>query len=299
VKAAITGARGFVGPYLASHLEAMGDGVVRLDRSGPERFDVTDPESVRGAIDAARPDVLYHLAALSHVGRSWDAPNLTIRVNVEGTLNVLRACSDAGVQRVIVVGSAEQYGRVAPDDLPLGEDAPMRPMTPYGASKVAADFLALQAFLGDGLPAVRARPFSHTGPGQTDRFVIPALAARIVQAERAGADEIIVGSLDPVRDITDVRDVVRAYRMLAVDGVPGEAYNVCSGTGVAISEVAERLLAHSSRPLALRVDPDLVRPVEVPRLIGDAARLREHTGWQPEIPLDQTLADVLATARQP
>lgn len=297
MKAAITGARGFVGPHLVAHLEAMGDDVIGLDRSGPEQFDVTDTASVRDTIKELGPDVVYHLAALSHVGQSWDAPNLTMRVNVEGTLNVLRACTAARVQRVVVVGSAEEYGRVRPEDVPLREDAPLRPVTPYGASKVAADFLALQAFLGDGLATIRARPFSHTGPGQTDQFVIPALARRIAQAERADADEIVVGSLDPVRDITDVRDVVRAYRMLAVDGIPGEVYNVCTGTGIAIAEIAERLVARATRPLAVRVDPGLVRPVEVPRLIGDATRLRSHTGWRPEIALDRTLDDVLLDAR--
>ncbi|MFN8035215.1 MAG: GDP-mannose 4,6-dehydratase [Acidimicrobiia bacterium] len=297
MRAAVTGARGFVGPHLVAHLEAMGDDVFALDRSGPERFDVTDADAVRDTLSAIRPDALYHLAALSHVGESWEAPNLTIRVNVEGTLNVLRACADAGVTRVVVVGSAEQYGRVRPEDVPLPEDAPMRPVTPYGASKVAADVLALQAFLADGLPTIRARPFNHTGPGQTDRFLVPALARRIASAEHAGASEVVVGSLDPVRDVTDVRDVVRAYRLLALHGTPGEAYNVCRGTGVAVAEIAALLVERARRPLEVRVDPALVRPVEVPRLIGDGTRLRDDTGWAPEIPLARTLDDVLDEAR--
>jgi GDP-4-dehydro-6-deoxy-D-mannose reductase len=144
---------------------------------------------------------------------------------------------------------------------------------------------------------VRVRPFSHTGPGQTDRFLIPALAARIAAAERAGADEIPVGNLDPVRDVSDVRDIVRAYRLLADGGESGEVYNVCSGTGVAVREIADRLVANARRPLRLTVDPELVRPVEVPRLVGDASRVRAATGWAPEIPLEQTLADVLDDAR--
>lgn len=298
MRAVITGARGFVGPHLAAHLEARGDTVVALDRRGPIAFDVTEPDSVRGAFETARPDAVYHLAALSHVGESWNAPATAFRVNAEGTLNVLRACVDLGIDRVLVVGSAEEYGRVDPDDLPLSEDAPLRPVTPYGASKVAGDFLALQSFLGDGLGAIRARPFNHTGPGQEPRFLVPALAARIAQAERAGATEIPVGSLDAIRDLTDVRDVVRAYRLMVEHGEPGEVYNVCSGRGTAVSEIAAGLLAQAKHEIRLVVDPELVRPVEVPRLVGDNRRLIAATAWQPEYDLTTTLTDVLDAARR-
>jgi GDP-4-dehydro-6-deoxy-D-mannose reductase len=293
----VTGARGFVGPHLIAHLEASGDAVTGLDRRGPEPFDVTDADAVRGALQRVQPDVVYHLAALSHVGDSWQAPTLAFRVNAEGTLNVLRACIDLKVPRVVVVGSAEEYGRVDPADLPLGEDAALRPVTPYGASKVAAEFLALQAFLGDELGTIRVRPFGHTGPGQEPRFVVPALAARIAHAEAAGESEIAVGSLDAIRDLTDVRDMVRAYRLLAEHGEPGEVYNACSGRGVSVAELAEELLGLAHREIRLRVDPHLVRPVEVPRLVGDNRRLRAATGWDPQIPLGSTLADVLDAAR--
>lgn len=294
---AVTGARGFVGPHLVSHLEESGDEVESLDRQGTRAVDVTDPDAVRARLREARPEVVYHLAALSHVGESWKSPATSLRVNAEGTLNVLRACTDLSVARVVVVLSSEEYGRVTPADLPLTEDSPLRPVTPYGAAKAAADMLALQAFLGDGLSTIRVRPFGHTGPGQTDRFVVPALAQRIARAERDEVDEIPVGSLDAVRDLTDVRDVVRAYRLLAERGEPGEVYNVCSGTGVSVQEVADRLLAAAHRPIRLVTDPDLVRPVEVPRLVGSNDRLRAATGWTPEIPLGKTLADVLDAAR--
>lgn len=305
MKAVVTGARGFVGPHLVEHLEACGDDVLGLDRHGPNAFDVTDADAVHDSLEAAfhdtfpdaRPDVVYHLAALSHVGESWKSPAASFRVNAEGTLNVLRACIDLGVHRAVVVLSSEEYGRVTEADLPLTEESALRPVTPYGAAKAAADLLALQAFLGDGLATIRVRPFGHTGPGQTDRFVVPALAARIARAERDGIDEIPVGSLDAIRDLTDVRDVVRAYRLLAEHGEPGEVYNVCSGRGVSIQEVADRLLAYASRPIRLVTDPALVRSVEVPRLVGANDRLRAATGWTPEIPLDQTLADVLEAAR--
>lgn len=297
MRIAVTGARGFVGPHLVAHLEACGDDVLSLDRHGPNAFDVTDADAVHAAFHDARPDVVYHLAALSHVGESWKSPAASFRVNAEGTLNVLRACTELAVHRVVVVLSSEEYGKVAEADLPLTEDSPLRPVTPYGAAKVAADFLALQAFLGDGLGTIRVRPFGHTGPGQSDRFVVPALAARIAAAERDGVDEIPVGSLDAIRDLTDVRDVVRAYRLLAEHGKPGEVYNVCSGRGVSIQEVADLLLARATRPIRLVTDPTLVRSVDVSRLVGANGRLQEATRWTPQIPLETTLADVLEVAR--
>jgi GDP-4-dehydro-6-deoxy-D-mannose reductase len=297
MKVAVTGARGFVGPHLVAHLEACGDDVLSLDRHGPEPFDVTDADAVRTRLHDAHPEVVYHLAALSHVGESWQNPSSSFRVNAEGTLNVLHTCTEIGVERVLVVLSSEEYGRVSETELPLTEASPVRPVTPYGVAKAAADLLALQAFLGDGLATVRARPFSHTGPGQSPRFVVPALAARIARAERDEIDEIPVGSLDAVRDLTDVRDIVRAYRLLVEHGEPGAVYNVCSGHGVSVREIADHLLARANRPIRLVTDPDLVRPVEVPRLVGSNDLLRSATGWAPEIPLEQTLTDVLETAR--
>jgi len=259
--------------------------------------DVTDARRVRDVLRAARPDAVYHLAALSHVGESWDAPEIVFRVNAEGTLSVLRASADAGVERVLVFGSADEYGVVDADDLPITEDAAVRPVTPYGASKAAADVVALQAFVGDGLGTVRVRAFNHTGPGQSSTMLVPGLAAQIVTAERAGTREISVGNLDVVRDITDVRDVVRAYRLLVERGTPGDAYNVCSGRGVSVRDVAEAMLAMSEQPLELVVDPNLVRPVEVPRLVGSPAKLSVATGWETEVLLEQTLRDVLEAAR--
>jgi GDP-4-dehydro-6-deoxy-D-mannose reductase len=299
VKALITGAGGFVGRHLVTHLEENGDEVAVLDHEGDQPVDVTDGAAVTKRIGEQEPEVVYHLAAVSHVGQSWDAPERVWRVNAEGTLHVLRACVESGVARVLVVGSADEYGAVDERALPLSEDAPLRPLTPYGASKVAADFLALQAFLGDGLATLRVRAFNHTGPGQAPRFLVPGLAARIAAAEREGHDEIAVGALDPVRDLIDVRDVVRAYRLLVERGEPGEAYNVCRGQAVSVADAAEQLLALASRPLRLVVDPELVRPVEVPRLVGDPTKLRAATGWEPAISLEQTLADVLDEARRP
>ncbi len=294
----VTGSVGFVGPHLTSHLENCGDEVVGVDQFGPVPLDITDADAVHGAFQDASPRVVYHLAALSSVGDSWKSPVASFRVNVEGTLNVLRAAIDLKIGRVVVILSSEEYGHVQESDLPITEDTAIRPVTPYGATKAAADMLAIQAFLGDGLATVRVRPFGHTGPGQTPGFVVPALAHRIARAERDGVDEIPVGSLEAIRDLSDVRDVVRAYRLLAEHGEPGEVYNVCSGVGVSIQEIADRLLARAKREIRLVVDPQLVRPTEIPRMIGSNQRLRTATGWFPEIGLDQTLADVLDAARR-
>jgi GDP-4-dehydro-6-deoxy-D-mannose reductase len=297
MRATVTGAGGFVGPHLVAHLRAHGDDVTEMDVAGPVRIDVTDADTTLACIEDARPDVVYHLAALSHVGASWSSPGASFRVNAEGTLHVLRACLEAKVPRVVVILSSEVYGHAEPELLPLREDAPLRPVTPYGASKAAADVVALQMHLADHLDVVRVRPFGHTGPGQSDQFVVPALATRIARAERDGVDEIPVGSLTAVRDLSDVRDVVRAYRLLAEQGAAGEAYNVCSGVGVSIQEIADQLLAHATRPIRLVTDPALVRPVDAPRMVGDNTKLRTATGWTPEYPLAQTLADVLDAAR--
>jgi GDP-4-dehydro-6-deoxy-D-mannose reductase len=297
VRALVTGVSGFVGHHLVEHLRAQGDEVIGCDRVDGS-IDIVDPASVDAIVAQVAPDVVYHLAGWSDVGGSWAAPVEVFRINAEGTLNVLNACVDHGVGRVIAVSSADIYGVVRDDELPLSEDAPLRPVTPYAASKVAADFLALQAWLGRSLAVIRVRAFNHLGPGQTTKFVAPALADRIARNELEGGGEVPVGNLTPRRDFTDVRDVVRAYRLLAEHGEPGAAYNVCSGRAVAISDLAEKLLALADRPMELVTDPELERPVDIPVLIGDSSRLRDATGWEPAIDLDTTLADLLADMRK-
>ena len=284
-----------MGSWLVAHLREQGDYVVPTD----SEVDVTDSAAVREALVGSEPDAVYHLAALTHVGRSYENPAPAVGVNVLGTLSVLeaaRACPRA--PRVLVVSSAEVYGAVNENELPLREDSPFAPMSPYAASKVGAEYLAIQAHLAYGLETLRVRPFNHVGPGQSTNFAVPGLAARIVDAAERGANWIPVGNLGARRDLTDVRDVVRSYRMLVLDGAAGAVYNVCSGRSVGIDEVARQLLELAGVDLELRPDPELVRPVDVPVLLGDSGKLEKETGWRPEIELRQTLEDVLAEARR-
>jgi GDP-4-dehydro-6-deoxy-D-mannose reductase len=296
MKTLVTGARGFAGPYLVDHLRACGDEVITIDRTGAEPVDITDRAAVFDALAHHRPEVVYHLAAFTHVGESFERPDRVLRVNVEGTANVLDAAREAGARRVVVAGSAEEYGAVA-ECRPITESDPLRPVSPYAVSKVAASYLAAQAWLARGLATIRVRAFNHTGPHQMPKFLVPALAHRIVTAERGGDARIAIGNTDPVRDLSDVRDVVRAYRLLAEHGVPGEVYNVASGREVTVADIADALIAQARVPVELVTDPALVRPVDIPYLVGDASKLRAATGWEPAFTLEQTLADVVDSAR--
>lgn len=294
MRAYVTGGAGFVGRWLVAHLEEAGDEVV----VAPPDVDVTDADAVARSMAAAAPHAVYHLAGLAHVQRSWEQPGEYLRVNAGGTLHVLeaaRGCDPA--PRVLVVSSAEVYGAVRAGQLPVGEDEPMRPVSPYAASKAAAELVAVQAHLGWGTAAVVVRPFNHAGPGQAPTFALPAFARRIVEAQRDGADVLRVGNLSARRDIVDVRDVVRSYRLLVERGEPGGVYNVCSGRSVPVADLLGRLMELAGADLRLEVDPDLLRPVDVPELRGDPSRVRSVTGWEPAIALDDTLRAVLEEAR--
>ncbi|MGH8988110.1 MAG: GDP-mannose 4,6-dehydratase [Acidimicrobiales bacterium] len=290
MRALVTGGLGFVGRWLTAHLTEVGDDVTVVDAE----TDVTDEQAIERAVQVSRPDAVYHLAARSHVGDSWRDPLEVLRVNVLGTAAVLAAARRAVPEAtVLVVSSAEVYGTLTPDELPVAEDAPLRPATPYAASKAAAEQVAAQAWLGYGQRAVVVRPFNHVGPGQGQTFAVPALARRVLHARTEGRRELAVGTVTTRRDFTDVRDVVRAYRLLVDRGVPGVVYNVCSGADVAIADVATRLMALSGVELRMVADPELTRPVDTPVLRGDPSRIVAETGWRPAISLDETLCDVL------
>ena len=291
MRSLITGGRGFVGTWLARYLSEQGDEVSAIDLE----TDISDAEALAPVVAAAAPEAIYHLAAMTHVGESWERPAQVLSTNVIGTANVLAAARQVDSNPVVlVISSAEVYGAVSKDLLPIDEDAPLAPLTPYAASKAAAEQLALQAFRGYGQPVVVARPFNHIGPGQAPNFAVSALAKRIVEAKRSGSWELSVGTLTTRRDFCDVRDVVRAYRLMIQHGERGAIYNVASGEDHEIGDIAGRLLRLAEADLHLVTDESLVRPVDVPVLRGNASKLAAATAWKPEIVLDDTLRDVLS-----
>jgi GDP-4-dehydro-6-deoxy-D-mannose reductase len=294
VKALVTGGDGFVGRHLLEHLRACGDEAVGVDHE----CDVTDAPSVLAMLQVVRPDAIYHLAALTAVGASWSNPVEFTRVNVLGTKNVLAAASEAvPAASVVLVSSSDVYGVVRPEDLPLVESFRVAPANPYASSKVEAEHVAHDAVRERNQRVVIARPFNHLGPGQSTDFVVPAIVNRLLQARADGADEIVVGDLSTRRDFSDVRDVVRAYRLLTERGVRGEVYNIASGTDVGLFDIAQRLIAEIAPHVRLVTDESLIRPVEVPVSRGSYEKIRRATKWHPTVTLDATLRDVIDEMR--
>ncbi len=294
MRALITGSSGFVGKHLARHLREHGDEVHGIDR---ER-DVTDERSMREVFEWFRPDVTYHLAALTHVGDSWDHADEFTRVNVVGTQRVLDAAFAAAPDSTtVLVSSSEVYGITRPEDQPLRESFRVAPVNPYSVSKVEAEHVARDAWRRREQRVVIARPFNHLGPGQSSTFVVPALVSRMLEAAAHGDHEIVVGDLTTRRDFSDVRDVVRAYRLLAERGVAGEVYNVASGVDVSLRDIADQLVAALAPSISLVVDPALLRPVEIPVARGSVEKIHETTGWAPVISLSTSLHDVIDDQR--
>ena len=280
----VTGAQGFVGGHLLAELG---------DRARPLDVDVTDADSLQDAVGDA--DALIHLAAGSSVSESWADPGEAWRVNTLGTVNVLEAVrARAPGARVLVVSTGEVYGRA--ERVPTPEGARIAPVSPYAASKAAAELAAGQA-RDAGLDVVIARAFQHEGPGRDERFAVGSWSAQIVRAEEAGGGTVRVGDLTARRDITDVRDVVRAYAALLDRAVPADTYNVASGKAVEMEHVLDLLVGLTSVRIEIERDPERSRPADLPVVCGNAARLRGATGWTPTIPLEQTLADTLTAAR--
>lgn len=292
MRALITGAAGFVGRHLAAELSARGAEVTTPTR---EQLDLLDAGPTRDAVRSLRPVAVYHLAALASVGESWRAPAETFANNTDATLNLLEAVRLEAPDAVVLhAGSGESYGPVPEERLPVTEDETLRPQNPYAVSKAASDLLA--GFYADahGLRVVRTRAFNHAGPGQSDAYVVSAFAKQIAEAERSGQSTLTLetGSLAPRRDFTDVRDVVRAYR-LAVEAAESAIYNVCSGVSVPVADILAALTRMTPVAVEGQTDPARLRKHEVMDIRGSHARLTEKTGWQPEIPLEQTLADTL------
>ena len=311
----ITGVSGFAGSFLAEHLLEQGDvdiyglglpqggaGHVAhlLDRIDFLTGSLDDAAWVDRLVADVRPDCIFHLAAQAAVSPSFNDPSATLTTNIVSQVNVLQACLASSINPVIlIVGSGDEYGMVRREDLPVKETTPFRPTSPYSVSKIAQDMLGLQYFLSHGLRCVRVRPFNHIGPRQSDAFVVAGFARQIAEAE-AGLRPLVVsvGNLDPSRDFSDVRDMVRAYWLAVRLGTPGEVYNIGSGCSYIIRDILNTLVGLSSVPLTIEVDPQRLRPTDTPDVRCDSSRFREVTGWQPEIPIEQTLQDVLSYWRQ-
>lgn len=301
----VTGATGFAGSHLIDDLLAQGHEVFGLvyagdpsqDQSQDASFariegDLLDLDSLHFALSQARPDVIYHLAGWALTAQSWEQPGKTISVNTVGTANLLQTAAAFGKPRVVAVTSAEIYGVVRPDQLPIDEESIPDPHHPYGVSKWAAGRLVPLYWRRHGLPVIEARPFNHIGPRQARGFVVPDFASQLA-AIKLGLQPptISVGNLSAERDFTDVRDVVRAYRKLAQDGKPGHTYIICSGQAVPIHYLLNVLIEISEVAVEITYDEERMRPSDTPVLYGSFTRLNRHTGWKPTIHLRQSLAD--------
>jgi len=310
MKILITGISGFAGSHLAEYLLKEGGyevfGIIRW-RSRLENIshlinkiklyecDTKDSFAVRTVLSEIKPDYIFHLAAQSYVPFSWRAPVETLYTNIIGEVNLFEAIRELKMNPLIqVAGSSEEYGLVFPEELPIKETNPLRPLSPYAVSKVTQDMLGFQYFKSYGLKIVRTRAFNHTGPRRGEVFVSSNFAKQIVEIEKGKRRPVIyVGNLEAVRDFLDVRDVARAYFLSLRKGTPGEAYNIASGKGVKIKELLEKLLTLSDVDLKIEVDQTRLRPSDVELLIGSSEKLQKATGWKPEIPFDKTLKDLL------
>jgi GDP-4-dehydro-6-deoxy-D-mannose reductase len=307
----ITGITGFAGSHLADLLleegfEVFGTARWRSRKSNVQHIlnsiilleaDLLDAHSVRAAFEKAKPDYVFHLAAQSFVPASWELPVQTLETNIVGTANLFEAICDSkhSIKAIQVACSSEEYGEVKPEEVPITEDNLLRPLSPYGVSKVAMDYLAYQYFKSYGLPVVRTRAFNHSGPRRGEVFVDSDFAKQIAEIEKNRRPPVLyVGNLDAVRDFTDVRDVVRAYLLAVLKCEKGDVYNICSGKGLKIATIVSKLLTLSTRDdIKVKEDPVRLRPADVPLLIGSAAKFKKQTGWYPQIEIDQTLENTL------
>ena len=310
MRALITGVGGFVGRHLLRHLEQEGDVVSGLGRVSDlaglseqvqvSYADLADREAVERFVRETQPEAVYHLAAQSSPAESLHDPWGTISNNLHAQINLFDALLSAGLRpRVLVVGSSDEYGPVSPEDVPTDENVPLRPATPYAVSKVGQDVMGFQYFAQHGLPVVRVRPFNHTGPGHDARFVVPSFARQIAEIEAGVREPVIrVGNLEAARDFTDVRDMVRAYRLALLLGTPGDVYNLGRGRSVRIADMVDQLVSLCRVPVEVRTDPTLFRPADIPRQEADTRKFTTLTGWQPQVAWHTTLSDTLEYWRE-
>jgi GDP-4-dehydro-6-deoxy-D-mannose reductase len=308
LRALITGIGGFAGSHLAKYLlEHREIDVWGLDllegRAAQLRPRVTlhlgdmlmDLSALKALFAGAKPDYIFHLAAQAFVPASWADPWSTLENNVRGQLNVLLAAIAMDTYpRILVVGSADEYGIVAAEELPIRETNPLRPNSPYAVSKVAQDMLGYQYYASHKLPVVRVRPFNHIGPGQSPAFVASDFAKQIAESEAGLREPVVrVGNLQARRDFSDVRDIVRGYYLAISKGVPGQVYNLGAERSYSIREVLDGFLALSAVPITVEPDPARLRPSDVPEIVADCSGFRSRTGWRAEIPLERSLRDIL------
>lgn len=308
-RALITGVSGFVGSHLADFLldkEVEVYGIIRW-RSRLQNIlhlkekitlvegDIRDSFSLIKLLKEVEPEYIFHLAAQSFVPTSWSAPAETLETNIIGTVNLLEAVRVSNCDaRILIAGSSEEYGMVLPKEIPIKESNPLRPISPYGVSKVAADLLGYQYHQSYSLKIIRTRAFNHTGPRRGEPFVCSNFAKQIVDIERGLKPALIhVGNLKAKRDFTDVRDVVRAYWLSLQKCKFGEVYNICSEKPRIIQSVLDLLLSKSKKKIEVKVDKTRLRPSDVQVLHGDCSKFRNQTGWKPEIPFEQTMEDLL------
>ena len=299
----ITGATGFVGGYLIAHLREAHPawqitGTTRHEPNADAGLvccDLREVSALTALVAQVQPEMVVHLAGQSNVPASFADPEGTLANNILGALHLLDACrTHEPKARLLIVSSNEVYGPAPPEAQPLREDRPLRPVNPYAVSKAAQEMLALQYAHSYGLDVVVARPFNHIGPGQTDRFVVSAFARQVVEVERGERQSVAVGNLDVARDFTDVRDVVRAYVLLLEHGARGGIYNIGRGMAVQIAGVLDTLCRLARVHVTVERDPTRMRPSDAPVMMGDTARLRQATGWEPQISLTQSLSETLA-----
>ncbi|MEO8397541.1 MAG: GDP-mannose 4,6-dehydratase [Chloroflexota bacterium] len=304
----ITGADGFAGHHLIQELASAGfeiHGTCFQPLANPppdviyHTVDLRDENAVDTVVAEVGPSQIYHLAGTANVGQSYTAAWRTLENNVRAQLNVTLACVKCGLQpRILVVSSGDIYGDQLVDH-PATEETPLRPSNPYSVSKVTQDMLALQYYISHDLPIMRARPFNHLGPGQSRGFVAPDFGFQIAEIEAGQKAPVIhVGTLSAERDFTDVRDVIRAYHLIMENGVPGEVYNIASGKTWRIGDLLKTMLSHSPIAIGVETDTARLRPGRISKVWGDSTRLRQATGWEPTIPLEQTLIEVLEDCRQ-